>query len=58
MFFDLMYMIFFSLRNGGFGKKLILGADRSSSAHTDNKNKDILVLCKGPKRGLDDTKLT
>ena len=48
----------FSLRNGEFGKKLIFGADRSLSAHTDNKNKDILILCKGPKRGLDDTTLT
>ena len=30
----------------------------SSSVHTDNKNKDILILGKGPTQGLDDTTLT
>ena len=29
----------------------------SSSAHIDNKKKDILILCKGPTQGLDDTTL-
>ena len=30
----------------------------SSSVHSDNKNKDILVCGVAPKQGLDDTKLT
>ena len=29
----------------------------SSSVHTDNKRKDILILGKGPTQGLDDTTL-
>ena len=37
----------------GFGQNvLIFGADMSSSAHIDNKKKDILVLGKGPTQGL------
>ena len=31
------------------------GTDMSSSVHTDNKNKGILILGKGPTQGLDDT---
>ena len=39
----------FSFRSGGFGQNiLIFGVDMSSSAHVDNKKKDILVLGKGP----------
>ena len=30
----------------------------SSSVHIDNKNKDILILGKGPTQVLDDTTLT
>ena len=30
----------------------------SSSVHLDNKGKDILILGKGPTRGLDETTLT
>ena len=30
----------------------------NSSVHIDNKNKDILILCKGPTQGLDNTILT
>ena len=30
----------------------------SSSVHIDNKNKDILILRKGPTQGLDETTLT
>ena len=30
----------------------------SSSAHVDNKNKDILILGERPTQGLDDTTLT
>ena len=33
------------------------GADMSSSMHTDNKNKDILMLGEGPTKGLDNTSL-
>ena len=39
----------FSFPSGGFGQNvLIFGADMSSSAHIDNKKKDILVLGNGP----------
>ena len=30
----------------------------SSSVHTNNKNKNILILGKGPTQGIDDTTLT
>ena len=36
---------------------IIFGADISSSAHMDNKNKDILILGEGPTQGLDNTAL-
>ena len=40
----------------GFGQNvLIFGVDMSSSAHIDNKTKDILVLEKGPTQGLEHT---
>ena len=46
----------FSFPGGGFGQNvLIFGADMSSSAHIDNKKKDILVLGKGPTQGLGHT---
>ena len=46
----------FSFPDGGFGQNvLIFGADMSSSAHIDNKKKDILVLGKGPTQGLEHT---
>ena len=46
----------FSFPGGGFGQNiLIFGADMSSSAHIDNKKKDILVLGKGPTQGLEHT---
>ena len=46
----------FSFRRSGFGQNvLIFGADVSSSAHIDNKKKDILVLGKGPTQGLEHT---
>ena len=40
----------FSFPGGlGFGQNVIFfGVDMSSSAHIDNKKKDILVLGKGP----------
>ena len=37
---------------------IIFGADMSSSMHVDNKEKDILILGKGPTQGLDDATLT
>ena len=30
----------------------------SSSGHADNKTKDILIIAKGPTRGLDNTTIT
>ena len=44
----------FSFPDGRFGQNvLIFGADTSSSAHIDNKKKDILVLGKGPTQELE-----
>ena len=41
------------------GKNVIIfEADMSSTVHIDNKNKDSLILCKGPRQGLDDITLT
>ena len=46
----------FTVPGGGTGQNvLIFGADMSSSAHVDNKKKDILVLGKGPTQGLEHT---
>ena len=46
----------FSFPRCGFGKNvLIFGTDMSSSAHIDNKKKDIFVLGKGPTQGLEHT---
>ena len=36
----------------------IFGIDMSSSSHVDKKGKDILILCKGPTKGLDDAEWT
>ena len=39
----------FSFQGSGFAQNVIIfGVDMSSSAHIDNKKKDILVLGKGP----------
>ena len=35
-----------------------LGADMSSSVHTDKKGKDVLIIGEGPKQGLDYTTFT
>ena len=49
----------FSFPRCGFGKNvLIFGTDMSSSAHIDNKKKDIFVLGKGPTQGLEHTLTT
>ena len=46
----------FSFPSGGFGQNVIIfGVDMSSSAHIDNKKKDILVLGKRPSEGLQHT---
>ena len=37
---------------------IILGVDMSSFVYTDDKKKDILILGKGLRQGLDDTTLT
>ena len=37
---------------------IIFGVDMSSSVHIDNKEKDILILCIVPTKGIDDTTLT
>ena len=46
----------FSFLGEGYGQNVLTyGADMSSSAHIDNKKKDILVLGKGPTPGLEHT---
>ena len=46
----------FSFPSGGFGQNVIVFVvDMSSSAHVDNKKKNILLLGKGPTQGLDHT---
>ena len=46
----------FSLPGVEFGQNvLIFGVDMGSSAHIDNKKKNILVLGKGPTQGLEHT---
>ena len=52
--FDRRSIFLFS--GSGFSQDvLIFGVDMSSSAHVDNKKKDILVLEKGPTQGLEHT---
>ena len=49
----------FSLTDGSAGQNVaIFEVDMSSSVHIDSKNKDILILVKGPTQGLDNTALT
>ena len=49
----------FLFTDGSVGKNaIIFGADKSSSVHIDNQNKNILILGKGPRQELDDTTLT
>ena len=44
---------YFSHPSGGTGRNVIIfGVDMSSSTKIDNKNKDILILGKGPTQGL------
>ena len=45
--------------SGGTGRNVIIfGVDMNSSAHVDNKKKDILILEKGPTQGLGEDSLT
>ena len=49
----------FLLPDCSLGKNVIIfGVDVSSSVHIDNKEKDILILGKGSRQGLNDTTLT
>ena len=46
----------FSFPSARFGQNVIIfGVGMSSSAHVNNKKKDILILGKGPTQGLADT---
>ena len=46
----------FSFPTGGMGQNIIIfGVDMSSSAHIDNKKRDILILVKGLTQGLEHT---
>ena len=46
----------YSFPGGGFGQNvLIFGVGMSFSTHIDNKEKNILVLGKGPTQGLENT---
>ena len=56
--FDTRGSFSFSDSSGSGRNGIIVGADMSSSAHVDNKKKNILILDKGPTQGLDDTTLT
>ena len=50
---------FYSRPSGGTGKNVIIfGADMSSSVHTNNKGRNILILGKGPTQGFDEHSLT
>ena len=44
----------FSLQVGWICQNVIIfGVDMSSSVHVDNKKKDILIIEKGPRQGLE-----
>ena len=52
----MFWLASFSFPSGGFDQNVtIFGVDMSSSAYIDNKEKDILVLRKGPTQGLEHT---
>ena len=49
----------FLFTDGSYEKNVVIfGADMNSSVHVYSKEKDILILGKGPIQGLDDTTLT
>ena len=45
---DLILVQNFHLQIEAFEKNTIFGVDMRTSVHTDNKNKDILILVEGP----------
>ena len=46
----------FSFSNGGYGQNVLtFGADMTTFIHIDKKKKDILVLGRGPRQGLEST---
>ena len=49
---EILYLVLLGWLKGGPGKNVkILGVDNSSSAHADNRKKDILILGKGSTDG-------
>ena len=60
MVLDLMHAEFFSSSdgNGVSANVIIFGVDNSSSAHIDDRRKDILFCAKGLTEELNDTSLT
>ena len=53
---DLIWYQAFYLEVVGFGSNVIVfGVDVSSSVHVDNKIKDILILGRVPRQGLEHT---
>ena len=55
MILDLKKKRSYSIGNEIGRNVIIFGVDTSSSSHTDNKKKDILILRKGPTQGLEHT---
>ena len=49
----------FLFTDGSLGKNVIIfGVDMSSSVHSGNKNKNVIILGERPTQGSDDTTLT
>ena len=58
MLLDLIFVHFFHFQILIVVKNVIIfRIGNNSSVHIDNKKEDILVLGKGPKQGLDDTRM-
>ena len=55
MILDLKKKRSYSIGNEIGRNVIIFGVDTSSSSHTDNKKKDILILRKGPTQRLEHT---
>ena len=53
---DLIDIDFVSHPSGGTGRNLIIfEVDISSSTNADERKRDILICCRGPRRGLEHT---
>ena len=50
---DMIFFFFFSHPTGGTGRNVIFGVDMSSPINIDNREKDILILGKGPTQALE-----